>query len=192
MPRRSNRRRKNRGSRVPRMSISGTDRVERVPGKVLIPINVTAFPFTLPLAVDSLGSRLVALGNVFQEHRFTSIRVVLHPAFTTVAGTRTSYAVGYFKVLPLTPPTTIANLYSGAVSRYHDTGDTVPIVLNLNRQTLLNTVRPWFTNNAATGTETLDSSQGVLFVVGSGTTLVVNLEISYMCEFRGATLPAVD
>jgi hypothetical protein len=87
----------------------------------------------------------------------------------------------------------MANLYSGAVSRYLDTNDTVPVTMVLNRQTLMNNVRPWYVNNAASGSETLDAIQGVIYALPSlGTALNATLEISYMCEFRGPTLPPVD
>jgi len=188
------RRRKNKSSRRSRAtippSISGTDRVERVPGKLLVQISASAL-FVLPLAVDSLGPRLTTLGSVFQEHRFTNIRVVLHPGMNQTV--RVGYAVGYFKIPPQTPPTSMANLYSGAVSRYLDTNDTVPVTMVLNRQTLMNNVRPWYVNNAASGSETLDAIQGVIYALPSlGTALNATLEISYMCEFRGPTLPPVD
>lgn len=141
--------------------------------------------------MDSLGSRLTTLGSVFQEHRFTSLRIVLHPA--TGPTIRVGYAVGYFKVPPQTAPASVANLYSGAVSRYLDANDTVPVAMVLNRQTLLNNVRPWYVNNSAIGSEALDQNQGVLYALPvTGQSLVATLEISYMCEFRGPTLPPVD
>jgi len=185
--------RRKRKSRVPRgASISGIDRVESVPGKFLLSVTVTASApaFALPISVNSMGARLTALGLVFQEARFTSIRVMLHPGFTTGATTRTSYAVGYFKVIPTTPPATLSNLYSGAVSRYLDTGDTVPIRLNLGRSVLLGGIRPWYTTNSASP----DNTQGILYFLPSSSVngLVVNVEVSYVCQFRGATLPAVD
>lgn len=186
-------RRRGRGRRVG-ASISGTDRTEVVPGKVLITATTTVAvtSFAIPLNLDSLGARLTTLGNVFQEHRITSMQIVLHPGFS--GANRASYAVGYFKVPPLTPPTTIANVYSGAVSRYSDIGDTIPIRLRLSRRVLMNTVRPWFTNNSATGSESLDSTQGVIYVVPAvpASVLTVQLEVAYVCELRGPTLPAVD
>lgn len=198
MVRRNNRTRRGRGRRRGRAasipaSLSGVDRLERVPGKFLIP--VAALTTAIPLTIDAFGLRLSTLGNVFQEHRFTQIRVVLHPGYVSAGTARTSYAVGYFKVLPQIPPTTVANLYQGAVSRYSDQGDTMPVVLNLNRSTLMGNVRNWFTNNSATGTESLDSTQGVLYIIGIGSAavgLAVNIEVSYVCELRGATLPTVD
>lgn len=187
------RRGRNRRSNV---SVSGVDRTETIPGKILIPVTIAAggVPVAIPLAVDSMGARLTALGNVFQEHRFTKLTVVLHPAFTAAAGgTRASYAVAYFKVPPLTPPVTVPNAYSGAVSRYHDVGDTIPVRLSLSRSVLMNNVRPWFINNSAVGSETLDSIQGVLYIVPLlATGLSVNLEFAYNCQMRGPTLPAVD
>jgi len=186
-------RRRGRGRRVG-ASISGTDRTEVVPGKVLITATTTAAvtSFAIPLNLDSLGARLATLGNVFQEHRITSMQIVMHPGF---AGTsRVSYAVGYFKVPPLTAPANITNVYSGAVSRYSDIGDTIPIRLRLSRRVLMNTVRPWFTNNAASGSVLLDSTQGVLYVVPAvpALGLTAQLEVAYVCELRGPTLPAVD
>lgn len=186
------RRGRNRRSNV---SVSGADRTETIPGKILIPVTIAAggVPVAIPLAVDSMGARLTALGNVFQEHRFTKLTVVLHPGFTAAAGTRASYAVAYFKVPPLTPPVTVPNAYSGAVSRYHDVGDTIPVRLSLTRGVLMNNVRPWFINNSAAGSETLDSIQGVLYIVPLlATGLSVNLEFAYSCQMRGPTLPAVD
>jgi hypothetical protein len=174
-------------------TLSGVDRVERVPGKVLIPVVTTLSNlFTLPLTVDALGPRLATLGSVFQEHRYTEIRIVLHPGFG--GANRASYAVGYFKVIPQTPPAVIASIYSGSSSRYHDLGDTVPVTMVLNRSVLLNNVRPWYVNNTASGTEASDYTQGVVYVLPSNLVngLTATLEISYVCEFRGPTLPAVD
>jgi hypothetical protein len=87
----------------------------------------------------------------------------------------------------------MVNLYTATASRYSDQGDTVPVRLNLGRRVLLNTVRPWFTNQVAGGSEALDTNQGVLYVQGSGTAgLTLMLEISYMVEMRGPTSPPVD
>jgi len=185
------------GSRSRSQTLSGSDRTENVPGKFLLSVALPSGTASLavPLSLDSLGPRLVALGNVFQEHRFVKLRIVLHPGFNTGATTRTSYVVSYYKVIPVTPPVTVANAYSGAVSRYHDVGDTLPITMSLNRSVLMNTVRPWFINGAPSGSELLDSQQGVLFVVNGGNVtngLSVNLEISYLVQLRGPTLPAVD
>lgn len=178
-------------------SISGSDRTEFVPGKILLPISLTGSAVgTIPLTLQStslLGSRLIALGTVFQEHRFTHISIILHPGFNATGVTRTGYAIGYFKIPPLNPPTTMVNLYTATASRYSDQGDTVPVRLNLGRRVLLNTVRPWFTNQVAGGSEALDTNQGVLYVQGSGTAgLTLMLEISYMVEMRGPTSPPVD
>jgi hypothetical protein len=193
MPRKQKQKRRTRRRPYPSMSISGGDKTEVVPGKILIPVSLaSAAPLVIPLALSSLGARLSALGTCFQEHRFTSLRIAMHPAMLNIGGVRTSYAVGYFKVLPLTPPTTMVQLYTAASSRYSDLGDTLPVYMNLNRSVLLHTVRPWFTNQAPGGSEALDTSQGVIYVIGSGTTLSCMLEISYVCELRGPTSPPVD
>jgi len=194
MTRRANRRqvRRRRSSR-PGRSLSGSDRTERVPGKMLVP--VALFSTAIPLTVNAFGIRLTTIGSTFQEHRFTSIRVVLHPGYVAGLTARASYAVGYFKNIPQVPPTTATNLYQGTVSRYSDLGDTVPVVLNMNRAVLLSNVRNWYTNNTASGTENLDNTQGVLYVIGAGSEaagFTANLEITYLCEFRGATLPPVQ
>jgi hypothetical protein len=186
-------RRSRRGRRPNKISLSGSDKVEIVTGKTIL--TTASFVSAIPLTVDTFGSRLSTLGSVFQEHRFTAIRLVLHPAFASGGVTRTGYVVGYYKVIPQTPPTTSVNLYQGAVSRLNDIADTVPVVLNLNRSVLNSNVRTWYTNNSATGTSALDSTQGVLYIIGNG--LLVNgltatIEVSYVVEFRGATLPAVD
>jgi len=194
MPRRSfNRSRRTR--RRPRVSasISGSDRTELIPGKLLQPISLLAgSTLAIPLAPNSLGTRLTALATVFQEHRFLNVTIMLHPGFSA-PGVRTSYAVGYFKVPPLTPPANLAQVYTATSSRYSDTGDTLPVRLALNRPMLLNNVRPWFTNQVASGSETLDSIQGVLYVSGTSTsTLDAMLEISYICAMRGPTSPQVS
>jgi len=191
------RRRKRGGSRRSRASvfISGVDRVESVPGKVLVQVTVApgGAPFAFPLAMSNMGPRLVTLGSVFQEHRFVNMQVQLHPAYTTAASAvRASYAVAYFKTIPLLPPLTVANAYSGAISRYHDVGDTVPVRMKIQRGALVNNVRPWFINDSPSGSEVLDATQGVIYVVPLlATGLVVNLEISYVVQLRGATLPNV-
>jgi hypothetical protein len=192
MVRRSGNKRRGKKSRIPRSpNISGVDRVESIPGKFLLTVTIqgNAPAFALPISVNSMGARLTTLGLVFQEARFSNIRIVLHPGFA-LGSTRASYAVGYFKVIPVTPPATFVNLYSGAVSRYLDIGDTVPVPLNLGRSVLLGGIRPWYTTNSTSP----DNTQGILYVLPSVPVngLSVNLEISYVCHFRGATLPPVD
>jgi len=190
MPRKTRKKKRTPATRINR-SISGVDTTQRVPGKVLL--SITATSTVIPLALDSLGARLTALGNVFQEHRFLWLKVVLHPGYTTAAGaTRAPYVVGYYKVPPATPPTTMANLYSAAASRLSDIGDTVPVSLALGSGVLLHTTRPWFINSVPPGSESLDNTQGVIYCLSSAATFVVNLEVSYLCELRGATLPATD
>jgi len=191
MPKRSGRRRKK--ARSSRVSISGTDKIERVPGKVLV--QVTAFTTAIPLNISALGARLTTLGTVFQEHRFTSIRAVLHPGFATGSITRTGYVAGYFKVIPLIPPTTAANLYQGVVSRLNDVGDTVPVSLSLRRRELMGNVRTWYTNTVTSGSTLLDSTQGIIYIIGNGNSvngLNATVEVSFVCEFRGPTLPPVE
>jgi len=190
-------RRRRRRRRATTASVSGTDRTEIVPGKLIVPVTLTTptTSFAIPLALDSMGPRLVALGNVFQEHRFVSVKVVLHPGFTNGGVNRSSYCVAYYKVIPSSPPVTVPNAYSGAVSRYHDVGDTIPISMTLSKRVLLHGVRPWYINGVPAGSELLDSNQGVLYIVNGGSSvngLQVNLEISYVVELRGPTLPAVD
>jgi len=190
-------RRRRRRRRATTASVSGTDRTEIVPGKLIVPIAFTTptTSFAIPLALDSMGPRLVALGNVFQEHRFVSVKVVLHPGFTSGGANRSSYCVAYYKVIPSSPPVTVPNAYSGAVSRYHDVGDTIPVSMTLSKRVLLYGVRPWYINGVPAGSELLDSNQGVLYIVNGSNSvngLQVNLEISYVVELRGPTLPAVD
>lgn len=191
---RRNRRRRN----VARVTntISGVDRVERVPGKFLINVatlSATA-PLVLPVTTATLGPRLPFFGVIFQEHRFTDLKLVLHPG-TTTGSTRVGYAVGYYKVLPVAAPVNIANLYSASVSRYLDAADTVPVRMSVPRNLLMNGLRPWYINNNPTGSEALDADQGVIVVLPNAAAvggLNATIEVSYICEFRGATVPAVD
>jgi len=190
------RRRRGRGRRIPRLaSLSGNDRVDTVCGKLVVPVTtVSTVPvFSLPLALGSLGPRLATLATVFQEHRFISVTVVLHPGFVATSAVRASYAAGYFKVPAATPPTTLAQVYQAAASRYHDLGDTVPVTLRIPRQTLMNNVRPWYLNASPSGSEVLDSQQGVIYFVPgvASTGLNVNVEISYVVQLRGSTPPGV-
>ncbi len=146
----------------------------------------------VPLQIlgTTLGQRLQTLGDVFSEFRFRRITTRLHPA-STAAGIRGDYVVSYSKDINAVPPVTLADAYQLTSSRLSASSDTVPIPLQLPMAVLRNGPRVWYTCNNAAGSEVQDFRQGTLYVL-STTALVVQIEIGYEIQFRGATTPSVD
>jgi len=179
---------------VPRL-ISGRDFPVTFTGKFLINFTTSAVAFTpaqfsLDVAGSALGSRLQTLGSCYEEFRFNQVDLRLHPVGTAVAGL--SYAVGYTKVIPTTPPVTYAAVYELTSSRFMDLRTTVPINLTLGKDVLHGGARTWYICNAASGSEAEDSIQGALFVLSSTASVNVIIEFAYSVTFRGATTPSVD
>jgi len=161
-------------------------------GKAFASITLGATATAIPLSTVSptLGARLTALGNVFQEFHFNDVEVRIHPAATAV-GVRSDVMVGYSKIIPLASPASFADLYELTASRFVGLADTVPMSLSLGKEVLHHGARVWYTCNAAVGSESEDRQQGLLYVFGP-TGTIVNLEIGYSVTFRGATTPAAD
>jgi len=195
MTRRNRRSRKGGKSRA-KNTIGGIDRVLNVPGKFLLPVNILAGGTLGILLSDSaFGARLSTLGTTFQEHRYNSISLRLHPGYTNAGqNVRTSYVVAYYKV----PPTAVTNnaqlVYQGVVSRYHDSSDTLPLVFSLPRRELYGGPRQWYLNGTPSGSEDLDRSQGMILIIPNSTTTGLNtmLEVSYSVLLRGPTTPSLD
>jgi len=177
-------------------AISGVDRVISVPGKYLLPVTILAGGVTsILLSVNNFGARLMSLGAVFQEHKYISMNIKLHPGYTAAGqNVRTSYVVAYYKVPPTSVTTSAAVHYQGSASRYSDASDTLPVSLQLPSSQLLSGPRVWYLNGNPSATEDLDRSQGVIVICPISTTtgLNANVEISFVCHLRGATTPTAD
>jgi len=195
MARRNKMRRPSR--RVPRpLSIVSTpDPIVTITGKFLLPFSIGTANVNspLPVSIATLGSRLSTFSSLYQQFRFTKMKLVLHPG--NIANVNTSYVLCYFKDVDVnTAPANFANAYQAPVSRYHDADETVPCSMTLNRSMLLHNTRPWF-NTIGTSTITSDFTQGVFFLVlnsAPATAFSANIELVYSVQFRGATNPTVQ
>ncbi len=191
-PQRSNRSNNNRGRRVPTHLIEGIDKTTVINGKVLLNVtaNSTASYAVRPLALTNVSStltRLPAFNSLFTEFRFTAISIRLQPF-------EGDLLVAYFKNIPSTLPITPGDIYEQAtVSRWISSTTTVPVVFTLSRRELLHTVRPWFT--CSTDPNTIDNTQGLLYLFASAGTGTRVVELGYSVQFRGSnnsyTVPAL-
>lgn len=157
-------------------------------------IAAAANGLVIPLTVTSatLGSRLQALGNVYDEFRFTRIMIKLNPGFNAAGTARVSYAVAYSKDNTAAFPTSLSTVYELTASRYIDQADTVPMTLVLGQDVLRQGLRVWYATNSV-GVAAADYQQGQLLLYVQGITgLTANIEIGYEIQFRGATNPTED
>jgi hypothetical protein len=199
----NNRSRNNRSGRArvtPATILSGIDRTITVPGKTLVPFTIPALNQLVSIPVNiagaALGPRLTALGGVYDEFKFSMMSIRIHPAQNSL-GVQVPYALCYFKTIPANVPTTMQQAYEATCSRFMNVGDTVPQQLTIPRSALLHGIRPWYDTDTSSGTTTEDNTQGVLYLVtngplAAGVTLSINVEIGYICMFRGSTNPAID
>jgi len=203
MTRRNNRRNNNNraGRRTAINSqrlLSGIDRTIAVPGKTLLTNTIPGLGTTAQIQVtassSALGSRLNALGNVYEAFKFKQLSIRCHPAVNSL-GVPIPYVVAYYKTQPSVAPTTLASAYEATCSRLVAAGDTVPQQLDIPSSALMSNVRPWYDTDQST-TDVDDYAQGYLYIVtpalATGVTAQFNIEVGYMCLFRGATNPIVD
>ncbi len=178
--------------------LTGVDRTVTVPGKALLSLTTSAgssvIGAQLSVAGSLISSRLKALGDVYKEFRFTRIVFKIHPVVNS-AGTPVPYTLSYYKNIPLTAPTTMADGYQATSSRLVAGTDTVPQLMTLDSSVLLNNIRPWYDCDTATSSDANDYSQGILYLTTPAiatTTISPLIEMAYVVQFRGATTPTVD
>lgn len=186
--------------RIPRNiasnSVSNTpDRTVTINGRQLLQFTILTgnSSASLPVTITSFGSRLTTIATTFQQYRFTSMKLVLHPG--NIANVNTSYVLGFFKnSVVITGPTNFNNTYQSQSSRYHDADETVPCQMVLNRSALLDNLRPWF--STLVGSDLIDSQQGVFYVCTGAPTpsnsFTAYVECVFTVQFRGATNTVVQ
>jgi len=174
---------------------TGRDRTCMVFGKTLQPFqiltgNTTAFISFNPA---NFGTRLTALGSVFQQFRFKKVRLVLHPfTFGTASASVTSIVIAYAKIPPKGSVTNQNDAYQFPASRIITDDETVPVVMNLSEDILLRGTRSWWECNPASGDDPEDSNQGQFLLV-SNPAITANttfsVEIGYELELRAPCDP---
>lgn len=152
-----------------------------VSGANVIPLN--------PVFGAALGSILAALGAIYLEFRFKSLKMICHPATGTAARYSLSFSPGY----DFAPNTTIAfnsqepcSVIVGA-----STVQQTAIILNVPSKILLGEVAgKWFkcTNDASA--DDFDCYQGTINIVGTMDT-VPTVELLYTIEFTSID-PSVE
>lgn len=163
-------------------SISGGDTVVRMSGKFLLQSSAAG---TQTYQVrPTIDPRLAVIASVYQEFRFLGITVKCH---SVGAGT---YTVSYYKTAPVTAPASIANAYEATCSRLLNVGDATPQTLVIRSSDLRGGARVWYQANSAPTDTVDDVTNGVIYVVDSAGTSKT-LEVAYVVEFRGITVPQV-
>ncbi len=185
MPRRNGRKRNNRRrSRASGSPMSaGVDRTVTIPGRCLLTLTPgpTVNYNVLDVTPYNFDSRLLTFTSAFQFFRFKSISIRLLPNSVTTTGVAYSKRIG-----PSVGSLTTADaLYQLDASRLLVADCTVPITLNLRNRDLQHGARTWYVTNPTFASDPLDASQGSLvsFVQVAGTP--VDVEVSYVCQFRG-------
>lgn len=163
-------------------TIGGRDTVVRMTGRFIVQNSTLG---TVPFLVKpALDPRLAVIATTYQEFKFLSIMVKLHSVGTGV------YVVSYYKLIPVTAPTTIATAYEATCSRLVNSSDTVPQTLRVTGRDLSGGARVWYQTNPQPGDTPDDSAQGSFFIVDT-VGAAKTIEFSYIVEMRGLTLPAV-
>jgi len=168
---------------IPRQPpIVGRDRTVVDSGKTFINASLLAATyFIIRLNPLFLGARLAALCQNFEQYRFTALTI---NCYSSTA----DYAVNYLKNQPAITPTTIAIVMQSTASRLVRNTLTVPTKFNLNRTHLLAAAYNWWDCNNAT---LALSDQGLIGLL-SAPVASVELEISYIVQFRGNTNPSQE
>jgi len=190
MPKQSkNRMRRNRGRRVGWAKSSnpffqfGDGIISRITGRTIIGFTIAgsatiSSPFSLNC---SAAARTNSLGLIFNWYRFTRARLIFSAnADSVVANAPAFQGLTYISTAGTTgtPPTSVFTMAESANSVVGASSDTVPLILDIGRQSLLEEKYKWL----RAGVDT----QGVFYIGGSSTasgayTQYVVLE--YECEF---------
>lgn len=142
-----------------------------------------------PVFGAALGSILAALGAIYLEFRFKSLKVICHPA----TGTPARYSLSFSPGFDFAPNTTIAHNAQEPCSVVvgASTVQQTPMILNIPSRILLGEVPgKWFkcTNDASA--DDFDCYQGTFNIVGTVDT-VPTIELLYTIEFTSID-PSVE
>jgi len=175
------------------LSISGGDKALRYTGKTLLTLNrmvgQAGLTYRFPLNPTYFtGAQTVA--TQFQEFRFLKLEMCLH------SNSSLNYLVSYYKVNPVTPPTSFIGGYAAEISRLMAIDDKTPQMLKMGRKDVLQSTRPWWVCNTTQSTGNLevdDINQGCVFVVNDTplATTNIQIEIAFEIEFRGPVTPGI-
>jgi hypothetical protein len=159
------------------------DLVTKLTGHVIVPISIAALSHVqaFPLVLNSMGTRITEMGVLFQEFCFTRLELKIHAAGK-------EFVVAYAKTIPVTAPTVEADAFQLLNSRLISAQDTNPQFMVLTAQDLRGGLRQWYSTVTVTGEETIDETQGSLYIVTDGASgLVTNIELGYSILVRGPT-----
>ncbi len=154
---------------------------ERICGRTYVSALAAASSGLIPLQ-PSPFPRALAVADVFEFYRFTSVKVILHPQGA-------EYAVGYSNQTFDTAPTTLAGVLELPVAARQVQNSSVFKELNLGRQELLsNGPLKWYKTVVGTP-DALFETQGNLYIA-AGSSQTLNLVIEWEVEFSQWNLAA--
>ncbi len=141
----------------------------------------------IPLQPSSFA-RALAVGDVFEFYRFTSVKVEIAPM--PDISTSTDFAVGYSNQTFDTAPTSVAEVIELPIAKLQVRGSTVYRVLELSRQELLSDgPLKWYKTIVGTPSA-LFETQGNIYIAALGATSVGSLVVEWTVEFSQWNLAA--
>ncbi len=142
------------------------------------------------LTPSAFPGLLATLASCYQEFRFVSLDIKIHPLY----GVSDVY-FGYYKDYPITGPTSVGQIMGSLASRDVGLYDTVPASIKLDPQVLLGGVRKWYQCLVSGASEPDDYNQGSFFIFNRAAVTgnaFLTVEFALTCEFRGPTFPNVQ
>jgi len=151
-------------------------------GNFLTQISTVAGANLIPLNPQNFGALLAQLSTAFLQFRFTKLALRCHPSPSTQ-----SYAVSVSPGLDVTTSTTLAQIMQDPVSAYLASTQTVPQMLLVHRGILMGetSLKWWKVNPGGTYT-TVQTTQGLINVVGGAVSTAVQIEIEYTIQLDSA------
>lgn len=160
------------------------------------------------VSTNTLGyhsARLATEADLWQEFRFTKVRVVIHGSFVGNAlnsANNSPFVMGFSNLVPNANPSTTAQIMEMPVSKFiFDPPNGVVTPLNsfhrlefsIPREDLIHSMTPWLKCVTSTGGNDLTFQGGLysLFNYVASTSTTVEYEIDWVCEFRNP-VPAIE
>ncbi len=164
--------------------------VQRVCGRTLVNVLGAATTATIVPLQPSTFPRALAMGDVFEFYRFTSLKIELPPFLATASGAARHYAIGYSNQTFDTPPSTVAQVIELPCASRQDLNSSVYRNFVVTRNELLsNGPLKWY-KTIVGSPDALFETQGNIYCVSDAADAEVSLVIEWEVEFSQWNLAA--